>query len=277
MFRTCVLALLCLVVKQASPFSWDILVGQARTLYFYSNKTLTYTQDIPYSNQITSVTYDSVHNRILFSDVDYPNMTICSYDITSKTTKSLLTKKIDGFNVRVVYDPVTQLLVWSDASNIYKLSLNPISVNKTVNGKNIVTLDHHCRDVAVDSCGGYIYWMTDYNIERARVSAEGQPECSCQAGYSGKRCEVHACHQYCLHNGTCSLNEEEEPTCECSADYEGDRCEVATTRAGEEADGSTQQVLRDLRSAVRQVLREELKSILKLFSDKLDEDEASAH
>ncbi|KAJ8704201.1 hypothetical protein PYW07_013495 [Mythimna separata] len=55
------------------------------------------------------------------------------------------------------------------------------------------------------------------------VSAEGHPTCSCKAGYSGERCEVTACHQYCLNGGVCSLSEASEPVCRCSADYEGER------------------------------------------------------
>lgn len=59
------------------------------------------------------------------------------------------------------------------------------------------------------------------------VSAEGQPQCRCNAGYSGERCEVNACHGYCLNNGLCSLNEKSEPECQCIGDYEGSRCEAA--------------------------------------------------
>ncbi|KAJ8710913.1 hypothetical protein PYW08_009428 [Mythimna loreyi] len=105
----------------------------------------------------------------------------------------------------------------------------------------------------------------------------GQPVCSCKAGYSGNRCEVNMCYDYCLHNGVCYLNEEDKPTCGCPADYEGERCDVAITRADDCADSSTQkkQIMRDLRSGLRQVLKEELKRILQLFSDKLNEDEAS--
>ena len=56
---------------------------------------------------------------------------------------------------------------------------------------------------------------------------------SCNVGYSGERCEVHACHSYCLNNGVCSLNEEKKPYCQCDADHEGSRCEVALKTCGE--------------------------------------------
>ncbi|KAJ8706712.1 hypothetical protein PYW07_012790 [Mythimna separata] len=106
------------------------------------------------------------------------------------------------------------------------------------------------------------------------LSAEGPPKCSCEGGYSGARCEVNACHEHCLNNGICTLNEEDEPFCECPADYEGKRCDIAITQAGDCADSSTQPVLRDPRSEVRQVFKEEVKRILELISDKLDGNEA---
>ncbi|KAJ8715955.1 hypothetical protein PYW08_013240 [Mythimna loreyi] len=59
------------------------------------------------------------------------------------------------------------------------------------------------------------------------VSDVGQPKCRCNAGYSGERCEVYACNGYCLNNGLCSLNENSEPACQCIGDYEGSRCEAA--------------------------------------------------
>ncbi|KAJ8706703.1 hypothetical protein PYW07_012781 [Mythimna separata] len=502
MLSTRVLALLALLVGFAHCFQWDIVVGGDKQLHFCYNGTRTLTEEIPLATQITSVTYDPVHYRVLFTDFNYPSMTIYSFDLLTSKIQSLFTKRAEDKNVRVVYDPVTQLLVWKTWYNIYTFSINPGSSNKAVGGNLLVHLNHPCRDVAVDSCGGYIYWITDYKIERARldgserefivdstvslrfslaidqqtkriywidsiylnggyqmsiesanfngknqttiyfakttshasslavskdfiywqidsevetwqlpknssehvarklystsklshwhyhcvatnytiqeqiegiqncealqnlipnnskpkptdsicqnyclegncsVNAGGQPTCSCKAGHSGERCEVNACHQYCLYdgvcslneekepvcqctadyygqrceisickgyclqgncslgtdaqpkcscdagysgercevnachkhclnNGICSLNEEDEPFCECTADYEGERCDVAITHAGDCPDSSTQQVLR-----VRQGFKEELKHILHLFSDKLDEDEA---
>ncbi|KAJ8706714.1 hypothetical protein PYW07_012792 [Mythimna separata] len=502
MHSTRVVAVLTLVVGLAHCFQWDIVVGGDKQLHFDYNGTLTHTEEIPSATDITSVTYDPVHYRVLFTYVNYPNMTISSFDLSTRKIQSLLTTKTDSRYVRVVYDPVTQLLFWKAWHNIYTFSLNPASSDKAVDGNLLVTMNNYCQDIAVDSCGGYIYWITDANIERARfdgsdrevvvdktvyfrpslaidqltkriywidsiylnggcqmsiesanfngknqttiyiakttshasslavskdfiywqiqsevgtwqlpknssehvarklystpslsdydyhrvatnytiqeqieeiqcealqnlipnnskpeptasicqnsyclegncsvnaggqptcsckaghsgercqvsvchqyclhsgvcslneekepvcqcttgyygqrcetstckeyclqgncsLSAEGQPKCSCHAGYSGERCEVNACHEHCLNNGTCTLNEEDEPFCECPADYEGQRCDVAITHAGDCADTSTQQVLRDLRSEVRQ-----LQHALQLFSDKIGEYEA---
>ncbi|KAJ8706687.1 hypothetical protein PYW07_012765 [Mythimna separata] len=170
MHSTRVVAVLTLVVGLAHCFPWDIVVGGDKQLYFYYNGTLTHTEEIPLATQITSVTYDPVHYRVLFTDVNNPSMKICSFDLSTRKIQSLLTTKTDSTFVRVVYDPVTQLLVWKTwLKNIYTFSLNPGSSNKAVAGNLLVHLSNGCRDVAVDSCGGYIYWITDYEIERARL------------------------------------------------------------------------------------------------------------
>ncbi|KAJ8706689.1 hypothetical protein PYW07_012767 [Mythimna separata] len=385
MHSTRVVAVLTLVVGLAHCFSWDIVVGGDKQLHFYYNGTLTHTEEIPLVTRITSVTYDPVHYRVLFTD--YPSM-ISSFNLATRKIQSLFTETPNDNYVRVVYDPITQLLVWKTWYNIYTYSLNPGCSNKAVAGNHLVHLSNPCRDVAVDSCGGYIYWSTDNEIERARfdgserevivdstvrlrfslaidqptqrlywidyitknygplsiesanlngknrttlyivrnasrasslavskdfiywqnygeegtwqlpknssehdarklysisslrdwhyhlvaanytiqeqiegiqscqalqslipinskpectvsicqnyclegncsVNAGGQPTCSCKAGHSGERCEVNACHKHCLHNGVCSLNEEKEPVCQCTADYFGQRCEIS--------------------------------------------------
>lgn len=53
----------------------------------------------------------------------------------------------------------------------------------------------------------------------------------CNGGYSGERCEVNACHGYCLNHGECTLNEEDEPVCECLSNHEGSRCETVKHEA----------------------------------------------
>ncbi|KAJ8707833.1 hypothetical protein PYW07_011510 [Mythimna separata] len=378
-----VLALIVLLVGLVHSFSWDIVVAGNKQLEFLHHGTLTHTELIPSANKITSVTYDAVHYRLLFSDYNYPTMSIYSYDLSTRNIQVLVTRTSDN-TPRVVYDPVTQAFYWKDGYSIYSSSLNPASSNNA-DGNLLAKLDDYCRDLAVDSCGGYIYWSTDYEIGRARldgserevlitgtvwlrlslaidqqtqaiywtqkthhsddhwsieranfngksrttlyimrntqyafslvvskdfiywqnyeeegiwqlpknktstetklhsisssncancnrvatnytideqieglkschalqalipresnngstvsicqnycfqgecsVSAEG-PTCSCKAGYSGERCEVNACHDYCLHGGVCSLNEENKRVCQCTAGYLGERCEV---------------------------------------------------
>ncbi|KAJ8707843.1 hypothetical protein PYW07_011520 [Mythimna separata] len=162
-----VLALIVLLVGLVHSFSWDIVVGGDEQLEFYHHGTLTHTELIPSVNWITSVTYDAVHYRLLFTDRNYPNVTIYSYDLSTRNIQVLVTRTSDSIP-RVVYDPVTQAVYWKDGLSIYSSSLNPASSNKP-DGNLLVTLDDYCRDLAVDSCGGYIYWITDEEIERARL------------------------------------------------------------------------------------------------------------
>ncbi|KAJ8706696.1 hypothetical protein PYW07_012774 [Mythimna separata] len=170
MHSTRVVAVLTLVVGLAHCFSWDIVVGGDKQLNFYYNGTLTHTEKVPLVTEITSVTYDPVHYRVLFTDINSSKMTISSFDLSTRKIQSLyFTESKYDLYVRVVYDPVKQLLVWKTWLNIYTFSINPASLNKAVGGNLLVQLSHSCRDVAVDSCGGYIYWITDYKIERARL------------------------------------------------------------------------------------------------------------
>ncbi|KAJ8708143.1 hypothetical protein PYW08_010509 [Mythimna loreyi] len=388
MYSSCVLTLVTLLVRSTHSFLWEIVVSEITRLNFYYNGTITHTENIPFAHYITSVSYDPVHYRVFFTDSLDPGMSISSYDLTSGKIKKLGTRESYGYYARVVYDPITQVLFWKQHRSIYSFSLNPASPDKILDGNLLATLDHSCNDIAVDSCGGYIYWITDNDIGRMRldgsesevlvdsmagwhyslaidlqsqkiywtetiyaiggyqmsiesanfrgknrttlyktlnysdsdalaisknfiyfmnnnqlriwqlpknaseriektqfaiassncrycqriatyytleeqiqgvkscenvqyliqnnskpestvsicynyclngncsVSAEGLPNCSCKAGYSGKRCEEKACKEYCLNGGVCSLSKADEPVCLCPADYYGDRCEI---------------------------------------------------
>lgn len=48
--------------------------------------------------------------------------------------------------------------------------------------------------------------------------------CSCPMGYTGHRCEINVCHNYCIH-GQCQLDEKGKPNCTCLSEFEGERCE----------------------------------------------------
>ncbi|KAJ8707765.1 hypothetical protein PYW07_011442 [Mythimna separata] len=384
-----VLVLIVLLVGLVHCFNWDIVVGGNKQLEFYHHGTLTHTENIPSAIRITSVTYDPVHYRLLFTDYNSPTMSIFSFDLSTRKIQLLLTAS-SNYYPRAVYDPVTQALYWKDYNRIYPMSLNPASSKKAdgnVLVKLITGVANYPYDLAVDSCGGYIYWVAGKELGRVRldgserevlinetvwlrlslaidqqtqkiywiekthdgddhcsiesanfngknrttlyivrntryafslavskdfiywqnfeqegiwqlpksetataiklhsmsssscancnrvavnytieeqiqgikgcnalqglisnnsksestvsicqnycfqgecsVSAEGRPTCSCKAGYSGERCEVNACYDYCLHGGVCSLNKENKRVCQCTAGYEGERCDVS--------------------------------------------------
>jgi len=54
----------------------------------------------------------------------------------------------------------------------------------------------------------------------------GVPQCQCGAGYTGRKCEVDQCVDYCLNGATCQRGPK-KTTCLCPPGYAGRRCEIA--------------------------------------------------
>lgn len=55
----------------------------------------------------------------------------------------------------------------------------------------------------------------------------------CDSGYTGERCDMELCLNYCLNDGQCSVSPKGKPTCTCSDKYEGRRCETRKLVEGE--------------------------------------------
>lgn len=49
--------------------------------------------------------------------------------------------------------------------------------------------------------------------------------CRCQRGFFGEHCEMSLCHNYCLNDGICLVNERDAPECKCTAGFSGSRCD----------------------------------------------------
>ncbi|KAJ8706932.1 hypothetical protein PYW08_011066 [Mythimna loreyi] len=161
-----VVALFLGLVSSAQPFSWDVVVGRNQQLEFLYNGAKTQTVAIPSAQgYITSVTFDPVQHRVLFVDRRDSTASISSFDPSTGEIVHLFTIPFSNKFMRVVYDPVTKVLYWKDYSNVYSFSLN----SKKTYGNLIFTLRDFCSDLAVDSCGGYIYWSTLREIGRARL------------------------------------------------------------------------------------------------------------
>lgn len=48
--------------------------------------------------------------------------------------------------------------------------------------------------------------------------------CLCKRGFTGEKCEMQLCHNYCLH-GSCYLSSMGAPKCKCPLGFRGNRCE----------------------------------------------------
>ena len=58
------------------------------------------------------------------------------------------------------------------------------------------------------------------------ITSLGIPFCSCQPGFSGSRCEISKCHNYCMNDGECNLDSSNNPTCHCNLGFNGTRCQI---------------------------------------------------
>ncbi|KAM3966373.1 low-density lipoprotein receptor repeat domain-containing protein cueball isoform 2-T2 [Aphomia sociella] len=61
---------------------------------------------------------------------------------------------------------------------------------------------------------------------KCSITTDGKPNCSCNSGFTGGRCEIDKCDGHCLNKGLCSVDKDQRPVCKCSEDYEGSRCET---------------------------------------------------
>ncbi|KAJ8706589.1 hypothetical protein PYW07_012667 [Mythimna separata] len=181
MHCTRVLTLIPLLFGLVYSFNWDIVVGGENWLEFYYEGNLV-RKERTNVGRIFSVAADPIEDRVFFAD-DNIYMTIYSYNLTSKQKEPLVMRYSRDYFPKIVYEPVTKALFWMEGHHIYTLSVKP-SVNNhfnntqnryyervrnSSNGTVLITTDDVISDIAVDSCGGYIYWSIDKGIERARL------------------------------------------------------------------------------------------------------------
>uniref|UniRef100_A0A8C2HX74 Low-density lipoprotein receptor-related protein 1-like n=1 Tax=Cyprinus carpio TaxID=7962 RepID=A0A8C2HX74_CYPCA len=53
----------------------------------------------------------------------------------------------------------------------------------------------------------------------------GAPTCRCQTGFTGPKCNLHVCNNYCQNGGNCTVNQGNQPTCRCPKAFLGDQCQ----------------------------------------------------
>ncbi|KAJ8715959.1 hypothetical protein PYW08_013244 [Mythimna loreyi] len=164
-----VLAMVALHV--AVVHSWDIAIGVKDQLIFYTNGIKTSSINLISQNP-TSLVYDELHNMMLYVDKQNNNDAVCGYDLSSKDNKCFI--KRNGRNIQgLAFDPVTEIIFFTDTKekSINWFSLKP-GCNNNVYGNLLIKSDSKIpADIAVDSCGGYIYWTyKEGPIERARFN-----------------------------------------------------------------------------------------------------------
>ncbi|KAJ8705991.1 hypothetical protein PYW07_010768 [Mythimna separata] len=170
MHCTGVLVWLALLVGLANSFPWEIVVANETILRFYNNGTLTHTEEMKSARYITSVTYDPVHNRVFFTDDMNPIMTISSFDLSTRKIETIVNTTSIGGYFRVIYEPVTNVLFCMSSEDIYSFPLNGTSYSFIDRYYPLITLEYTGGDIAVESCGGYIYWVTNNEVARARLN-----------------------------------------------------------------------------------------------------------
>ncbi|KAJ8713388.1 hypothetical protein PYW07_013758 [Mythimna separata] len=174
-----VLALVTLLVGLAHSCEWDIaLAGDNMLALLYKNGTGACFEGIGIESDFEHLTYDIVHNRMILVDGKKTQDTlIITYNFATRKKLPLVKRNLnDRFLSSVLslaYDPVTEILFWSDAYAIYWFSLKPGFTNNVYGNRLFSFSKYRPTSVAVDSCKGYIYWIKSESggpskIEKAR-------------------------------------------------------------------------------------------------------------
>ncbi|XP_022130135.2 protein cueball [Pieris rapae] len=173
----CIIVAFALSISVVS--SWDIAITTGDQLEFYTNKTKE-KDEVGRFRDLTALAHDAVHNLLLFVDKQGDNASIFSYNLATKKSQPLVGRRSHESIQGLAFDPVSGKIFWPDTEDkiIYWTSL--WSRSKTdIYGKVLLNMtDEIPRDIAVDSCRGYIYWtninVTKPTIERARLDGSGR-------------------------------------------------------------------------------------------------------
>ena len=66
----------------------------------------------------------------------------------------------------------------------------------------------------------------NYCVRGSCWAGQDRARCDCEEGWTGERCEVSLCHNFCLHQADC-LVIEDQPECLCQPGHHGDRCQLS--------------------------------------------------
>ncbi|KAJ8724859.1 hypothetical protein PYW07_015817 [Mythimna separata] len=169
-----VLILVALYMKLVH--SWDIAISVGDRIEFYDHGSKTGTIHLV-SHNPAAITYDEVHNMILFVDKQSDYDAVCCYNLDTMDIRCFV--KRNGSNIQhLAFDPPTELLFFTDTNegSINWISLKDQGSESNVYGNVLIKMnDRTVNDIALDSCSGYIYWTNiarppyEY-MERARFN-----------------------------------------------------------------------------------------------------------
>ncbi|CAB3247730.1 unnamed protein product [Arctia plantaginis] len=141
------------------------------------------------------------------------------------------------FGIAANYPIQEQISGHGECENLANLSQNNSAINDSFNVPTDVGLFcvHGTKVNGRSICKckpGYTGERCDISVCQnyclqgdCSFTTEGQPKCRCKTGFSGTRCEIDVCQGHCLNHGTCSLDNTSQAVCQCIGDYEGSRCE----------------------------------------------------
>ncbi|XP_026762895.2 protein cueball isoform X1 [Galleria mellonella] len=169
------------------------------------------------------------------------------WKLPKESTKSLDPVELIGFSNEVPFGIVANYQIkdqtegTNECEELIKLSQNKTLINDTFNIPRDVGLFclHGVKvngQLACNCSAGYTGQRCEISIchnycfkGECEIASDGTPECRCNNGFKGERCEINICDGYCLNKGICSVDQEQGPLCKCSKEFEGPRCELLST------------------------------------------------
>lgn len=123
-------------------------------------------------------------------------------------------------------DPITSIAVTPESVTLHAQEVTTIAY-----------LDEEALSFSTDgNCSNFCFHGSCFFSEADSAT------CSCDEGWSGVRCETDPCHNLCLNDGECILLDG-DPECLCQLGQLGDRCQVVTSISTREEDSSSRALI----------------------------------
>ncbi|XP_034949376.1 protein cueball [Chelonus insularis] len=155
--------------------SWDLAVTIGQEVHFFSHDgTLMRRIKNRYAVSLSGIAYDKISYRLYLSDSRNKNISIFSKNLRSEDSEInvLLNRKQEFWNiVNIIYDPISQSLLWTDSKKkgIFKLDVS--SEDKVLKPEVILNLkNENPQGITLDMCDRRLFW-TNSNKSRSSISS----------------------------------------------------------------------------------------------------------